>query len=501
MRSPSTTVGDRVAGRVPFRPPVVRRPRRSSPPRISRRRVWQVTGAAAVGIAVWLAIASGSAAARAPHLRIVWSSVISGPPLGVGACGAGGANNPLVAVDPQNPRRLVATYLVGSTGSAPSAAAALSRDGGRSWRRVPLAGMGICGGGVADSLSDPYLAFGLGERVYVDESGVSAASDPNATNLYLAASTDGGASFSRAVSPLADQQPSQRGPLSPDPAHPGSVSFEYESWNPSEPLGSTPWSVAVARWGGSATRPMPTVVDRAPLGKVSLAVGLLRSGRALVAINARISLAQASGYLAGVAGSKLTQYVYARRSDDDGATFGPPSPVGDLVMRLGDPGGCCLISSAQAHGGTMYLTWTALSGRSGGEALLFRSEDGGATWKRLSVATTATRSFESSVAVAPDGHVGVLWLQGAPRTGPSRSASDVIARFASSQDQGQRWSSMTLTSPLHVARGVNLADGGTLGEYQGLIGVPSGFGVALTTVAHPNAARARAVVRYLRIAG
>jgi hypothetical protein len=476
--------------------------RRTPPTRFSWRRVRQVTAGAAVGVAVLVASASGSAAARPGRLRVVWSSVISAPLRGAGACAAGGANNPLVAADPQNPRRLVATYLIGSTGSAPGAAAALSRDGGRSWRRVPLDGMGICESGDATSLSDPYLAFGPGERVYIDESGVGAGSDANATNLYLAASEDGGASFGRAVAPLADQQPSQRGPLSPDPAQPGSVSFEYESWDPSKPLGSAPWSVAVARFGvGSATHPLPTVVDQAPLGKVSLAVGLLRSGHALVAINARISPAQANGYLGGVADSTLTQYVYARRSNDGGATFGPPSPVGDLVMRLGDPGGCCLISSAQAHGGTVYLTWTALSGRSGGEVLLFRSHDGGETWKRLRVATTPTRSFESSVAVAPDGRVGVLWLQGAPRTGRSRAASHVIARFASSQDRGERWSSITLTSPLHVPRGVNLADGGTLGEYQGITGLPSGFGVALTTVAHPNASRARAVVRYLRIEG
>ena len=203
----------------------------------------------------------------------------------------------------------------------------------------------------------------------------------------------------------------------------------------------------------------------------------------------------------GVPGSVLTEHVMARRSYDGGARFGPSSRVGNLVMRLNDPGGCCLISSAQAPDGTLYATWTALSGVSGGKVLLFRSRDDGATWRQVRVAATPTRAFESSVAVAPDGHVGVLWLQGAPGAGGAAGATDVVAHLASSRDRGATWSGLALAGPFQPAEGVNLNEGGSLGEYQGITGLPGGFGVALTTVGRASATRGATVVRYLRVAG
>lgn len=453
-------------------------------------------------VALLLMLCFCPVAGRAAALHVVTRSTISGPAGLTGTCGArAGANNPLVVADRRNPRRLVATYLLGSNGAGVGAVAALSRDAGRTWRRMALHGMTTCEGGRANIVSDPYLAYGRDGHVYIDESGIGEGSNPNADNVYLAASADGGASFRRAIEPVSGR-PSQRGPLSPDPAHRGSVTLQYQSFDPSSALGSTPWTVGLASSQDGGVRfAAPTVFETTPRATVGLAVGLLRSRAALVAMSADISLAESGAYDRGVPMSTLTEHVMARRSYDGGARFGPRSRVGNLVMKLNDPGGCCLISSAEAPDGTLYATWTALSGVSGGEVLLFRSRDRGATWRRLRVAATPTRAFESSVAVAANGRVGVLWLQGAPGATGAGGATDVVAHLASSSHRGGTWSSLALAGPFRPAEGVNLSEGGSLGEYQGITGLPGGFGVALTTVGPASASRGRTVVRYLRVAG
>src|SRR5450755_2065581 len=122
----------------------------------------------------------GPVGARAAVPHVVTRSTISGPAGLSGVCGArAGANNPLVAVDPSNPRRLVATYLLGSNGAGVGAVVALSRDAGRTWRRAALEGLTQCEGGRADVLSDPYLAYGRDEHVYIDASGIGERSNPN----------------------------------------------------------------------------------------------------------------------------------------------------------------------------------------------------------------------------------------------------------------------------------------------------------------------------------
>jgi hypothetical protein len=444
----------------------------------------------------------GPVGARAAVPHVVTRSTISGPAGLSGVCGArAGANNPLVAVDPSNPRRLVATYLLGSNGAGVGAVVALSRDAGRTWRRAALEGLTQCEGGRADVLSDPYLAYGRDEHVYIDASGIGERSNPNADNVYLAASANGGTSFRSAIEPVRGR-PSQRGPLSPISGRRGSLTLEYESFDPTKPVGSAPSTIGLAssRDGGVKFAP-PKAFGATPPGTVGLAVGLLRSRSALVELSAKVSLAESGAYVRGLPGSILTEHVMARRSYNGGARFGPASPVGNLVMRLNDPGGCCLISSAQAPDGTLYATWTALSGVSGGEVLLFRSRDGGATWRRLRVAATPTRAFESSIAVASDGRVGVLWLQGAPGAGGAAGATDVVAHLASSRNRGATWSSLTLAGPFRPAEGVNLNEGGSVGEYQGITGLPGGFGVALTTVSRASANRGATVVHYVRVVG
>ncbi|MGI8559476.1 MAG: hypothetical protein ACR2ND_14430 [Solirubrobacteraceae bacterium] len=452
-------------------------------------------------VAALLVVCCGAVTARAAALGVTLRSTISGPAGLTGTCSArAGVNNPLVVADPRNPRRLVATYLLGSNGAGVGAVAALSRDAGRTWRRVALHGMTKCEGGRADIVSDPYLAYGGGEHVYIDESGIGLGSNSSADNVFLAASADGGASFRRAIEPFSGR-PSQRAPLSPAPAHRGLVTVQYESFDPSSALGSTPWTLGLAGSPDGGVRfAAPTAFETTPRGTVAVAVGLLRSRAALVAVSADISLAESGAYERGVPTSTLTEHVMARRSYDGGARFGPPSRVGNLAMRLNDPGGCCLISSAQAPDGTLYATWTALSGLSGGEVLLFRSRDRGATWRRLRVARTTTRAFESSVAVAPGGRVGVLWLQGAPGAGGAAGATDVVAHLASSPDRGGTWARLRLAGPFRPGEGVNLNEGGSLGEYQGITGLPGGFGVALTTTGRASASRGATVVRYLRVA-
>lgn len=94
----------------------------------------------------------------------------------------------------------------------------------------------------------------------------------------------------------------------------------------------------------------------------------------------------------------------------------------------------------------------------------------------------------------------MLWLQGAPGAGGAAGATDMVAHLASSPDRGGTWSRLRLAGAFRPGEGVNLNEGGSLGEYQGITGLPGGFGVALTTAGRASASRGATVVRYLRVA-
>src|ERR1051325_7000635 len=88
---------------------------------------------------------------------------------------------PRIAVDPSNPNHLVGVYQQDrwSTGGARGIVAAISFDGGGSWRTVIVPGLGVCAGGARLRASDPWGAFAPNGDVFVS----SLVFDPDVPNL------------------------------------------------------------------------------------------------------------------------------------------------------------------------------------------------------------------------------------------------------------------------------------------------------------------------------
>jgi hypothetical protein len=117
--------------------------------------------------------------------------------------------------------------------------------------------------------------------------------------------------------------------------------------------------------------------------------------------------------------------VFVARSDDGGATFGPPVRIARVSqLMLGNRRGPRIAVQGDR------LTVTAM----GEELLAFSSSDGGRTWTppvTVNDVPTSAREGLHDLAGAPDGEVIVVWLD--LRNGPTELWS------ASSADGGRTW--------------------------------------------------------------
>jgi len=100
---------------------------------------------------------------------------------------------PFLAVDPENPRHLLASYQEArfpNDGGCRILTSAVSFNGGATWQESLLPGLTVAGGGTYERTSDPWVAFGPGGRAYFAALGVDETRPRN--GVYLSSSDDGG---------------------------------------------------------------------------------------------------------------------------------------------------------------------------------------------------------------------------------------------------------------------------------------------------------------------
>ncbi len=390
----------------------------------------------------------------------------------------------VLAIDPRNPRRLIAASMV--FGEAGGVAAYASADGGRSWSRGTRE---EAGGSVFDGL-DPAVTFGPDGTAYLLTVG---------DQLAVWASPDGGLTWGdRTVVP-------------------GS------RWD-------RPW-IRVGAGSGRAPRGRLFVAGKLPVtvfGHIVRDIAALSTSdgpgaafsfpRLLLPDPDKLSLNTVSDLAVAPDGRViltfrlfdlqdftvplLSGFLATSVSADGGRTFTEPRPgpafhayghgwEGKSLLGLGG-GAMAIDTSGGPTDGRLYLAWVD------GEGGFYRvmaasSNDGGATWSSpVRVSDEASRTDQSTPAIAVDGNgvVGISWYD--RRADPTDGCYQLY--FAASADGGRTFATSRRlddrrTCPLEglgARRGSRGPRSGTVdpvasvyrfkngGDTQGLVGLPGG---------------------------
>jgi len=367
---------------------------------------------------------------------------------------------PYIAVNPEREGHLLAAYQEGrySEGGARALTWAVSFDGGRTWEEGLIPHLSLTAGGPFERVSDPWVAFGLGDRAYYVTLAFNETSAPN--GIFVSSSSDGGLTWGEPVTVHLggadfDDKEAIIVDTYPDSPFRGRV---YVAWDTVTTDRRQPPLFSYSTNDGASFRQATTLDSSAPaLGTIPLVL----PGGAVVVIWLR--------------GTGNNVQVVAARSTDGGNTWSAPFPIaaphaaGIAGSRTGDG----LPSAAvDAVTGDLYVTWQDdRFSRGVDQAVLSRSSDGGRTWsapQQVSDGPLQLPNFTPAVAVTAEGQVGVVYYS--TRNDPARRLL-LDEYLAVSSDHGvsfgpSRRLSATSWDPSFAA----FSRGLFLGDYQGLAG-------------------------------
>lgn len=392
------------------------------------------------------AITALPASSRADVLRGTKPVQISGKSPFVGCTadnvGVPGTNvphwevEPWLAVNPTNPANLVAVWFQDPSDlfrGGRGLVAAVSFDGGMSWKNVVIPGFTLCSGGIAHNIFDPWLSFSPNGDLYVSGGGAGVRGNGNLGppfTILVSKSTDGGVTWGPVVTLIEDKNSFQdKESITADPADP---SLAYVVWNVS--LGAVMFARTTD--GGQSWEPARPIYNppsyNLPIGNqiVVLADGTL--------VNFFSEGQRQNDGGAGFHFDPGTLSVI--RSRDKGVTWEPNKPIQIAEIKttqcsgstagfpcVTDPETGQLVRDAiiffdvalDPNNGNLYLQWTdgRFSDFQFPSVAFSMSTDGGFTWSTpIKINQTPTnippgnqQTFGHSIHVAPDGTVGVAY--------------------------------------------------------------------------------------------
>jgi len=388
---------------------------------------------------------------------------------------------PSVAVDPTNASHLVGAWQQDrwSNGGSNAIGTAASFDGGATWtpsspRFSRCAGGDAGNGGNYDRASDPWVTFAADGTVFESALAFDATLARNA--IVASRSVDGGLTWSDLTVLRADDDPdvlNDKDAITADPVDPGRV---YAVWDrltgqtqPTKPIGTGPtW---FARTTDGVWEPARPIFDPG-IGAQTIdnVIAVLPDGT-LVDVFDLITNESSTGGVNTLA---------VLRSTDKGLTWSEPILIGPMKPAgVQDPNNHLFVRSGTAFpeiavdraSGAIYIVWEGvLPGQTLDGVALVVSRDGGLSWSApvLVNGVPDVAAFTPTVAVAPDGTVGVTYYDLREANLADGSMFRTAAWLAVSHDGGGTWSDEPLGAAFDL-RPAALVNSYFLGDYQGLV--------------------------------
>jgi len=445
-----------------------------------------------------LLVAGGALSAVAgsgPHAvgpyRVKELRVVSGPsPFPAGCPGArfdnthvaGYETEPMITVNPANPRNLVATWKqdTGPVAAARTDLVASSLDGGKTWARRAIPGLTVCTGGTADATSDPWISAAGDGTVYFSGVPGDLSSLPPPVAVVASRSRDGGRTWPAAVTVAPPLVGNDTDRITGSPTRAGHAYLAWANFTGVVPRTNT---LEFSRTtNGGATWSPPVLIDQ--------------PGRFAIDFAPRILVLPDGTLLAVFARGDLTTQLYtfrAARSRDEGRTWSPSVRAGarPFPSPLIDPGTGAELpqpvypSAAAGPDGSVYIAFEDSTSPASGAIGILRSRDGGRTWSTGTLPGVSAFAFEPAIAIDSHGTVGVAWYDMRnDRPGDNALTADVW--FAHSPDHGATWRQTHVAGPTDL-RPADLPVPNYVGEYQGLAALRGRGFAAIFTLAAPQA--------------
>ena len=326
------------------------------------------------------------------------------------------AGEPFVAVNPANPKNIVAAWI---GGYAQSIIAGVSFDGGKRWQQVAIPGITVCSGGPSLGAADPWVSFAPNGDCYV----LCHPFAPGAITVNK--SSDGGLHWSAPIF-LADVAagPHDQADKPSLTADPTDARLVYAVWNRDDSGNRGQALFTRTTNGGQTWEPVRVIYDpgAANNGTLGHIINVLPGGT-LVDVFTEFKFSDD--------GTHKGALLSVIRSTDQGQSWSAPIRAATItVFSVADvdtgvpvvnSSSCCPNPAVamDSNNGSLYVAWedTRFSSGQYSSIAFAMSTDGGLTWSTpIQVNRTPTttapgnrQAFVPDIAVAANGTIAVTY--------------------------------------------------------------------------------------------
>lgn len=407
-----------------------------------------------------------------------------------GSCGVEGHYSkdsevePSLAVNPLNRKNIVIAWIQdrfdGPGGLGIVVAA--STDGGRTWKRAVVPGLSICSGGSHSRVSDPWLSFGPDGILYL----ATVPLEPSQVFLGTSAvavnvSRDGGLTWSDPVlAEPQDQFTNDKESLTADPFRAGTA---YVVYSRRFLAGSVSYFARSDDAG--TTWSAPQAMHEAVDGTEAMAhLLLVPNPEVLVDVFTSWPL-DGPVTIMSIRSTDGGQTWSEAIAIGSGASTYPIDPVSGDTVRSPP-----FAAAAVDRQGRIFAAWRDINSTSSSRIMLSRSDDQGQSWSPAKIVVDAqTQTFMPTIAVSPRGTLGLYFYDFRhDERGDRELTTDVW--FIHSHDAGKTWKESHMAGPFDFRSAPVSGSGYFVGDYMGLATAGRAFYAAFA-MALPQAHRGR----------